>query len=77
MKCWECGAETSRPMRAVLRLPSGLLRSFELCAACYRDTYLPLIAEMAGGPEPLPLPTPSRARPRARRGPSRERPDHR
>jgi hypothetical protein len=43
--CWECGAETSRPQRASLRLASGATRTFQLCPTCYRDCYLPLIAD--------------------------------
>ena len=43
--CWECGAETSRPQSASLCLASGATRMFQLCPTCYRDYYLPLIAD--------------------------------
>jgi hypothetical protein len=43
--CWECGAETSRPQSASLRSASGATRTFQLCPTCYRDCYLPLIAD--------------------------------
>ena len=65
--CWECGAETSQPMTVMLRLPSGPSRSFKLCASCYRDLYLPLISEMAGGGDTQTPSDPSKAG-RGRRG---------
>jgi hypothetical protein len=47
--CWECGAETSRPQSASLRLASGATRTFQLCPTCYRECYLPLIADRGSG----------------------------
>jgi hypothetical protein len=47
--CWECGVETRRPQSASLRWVSGVTRTFQLCPTCYRDHYLPLIAERSSG----------------------------
>jgi hypothetical protein len=65
--CWECGNETPATMTATLRLASGARRQFELCPACYRDHYLPLLAE-AAGPGSDPAGPPRRA---PRRGSTR------
>jgi hypothetical protein len=69
MTCWECGAETTRPQRASLRLASGATRTFHLCPTCYRDCYLPLIADRGsvidvddGGGEPASIDWPARAK---------------
>jgi hypothetical protein len=59
--CWECGAETGRPLTAMFALPSGPRRSFELCPRCYREHYVPLIVETISGGEPEAISTLARA----------------
>ena len=52
--CWECETETPTTMTGTLRLASGAPRQFELCPACYRAHYLPLLTGAAGpGSDPV------------------------
>jgi hypothetical protein len=64
--CWECGTETGRPLTAMLALPSGLRRSFELCRGCYREHYVPLFVETVSSGESEAISAPEKADRRGR-----------
>jgi len=43
--CWECEARTGDLIEAVLPVTDHRVLSVRLCAACYRDAYLSLVAD--------------------------------
>jgi hypothetical protein len=44
--CWECEAITDQAVPVSLTLATGHALRVQLCPACYRRCYLPLIARM-------------------------------
>ena len=44
--CWECEATTGQAVPVSLTLATGHALRVQLCPACYRRCYLPLIAQM-------------------------------
>jgi hypothetical protein len=48
--CWECEAITDQAVPVSLTLATGHTLRVQLCPACYRRCYLPLIAQMPAPP---------------------------
>ena len=46
-RCWECEEPTDEPVTVTLRTTRRDVATLALCARCYRNCYLPLVA--AGG----------------------------